>query len=85
MNHGSSHCLPSSLSSTFTCSLETLHKVQIKVMDLVSEAHFPAHLPPPWLISGADVTLSWLHKGIQKKESTELKGVKRVFFKFIGI
>lgn len=53
---------------------ETPHIVQMKVLDLVSEARFPAHLP-----LSARSTLLCLHEGIQKRGPAELRTVMRFF------
>lgn len=61
--------------------METLRNVEIKVTDLVSEAHFPDHLPSSWLLSGACITM--VAQGDTEKVTSRVKDSEKVFFKFI--
>lgn len=61
--------------------METPRNIQIKGMDLVSEAHFPAHLPLSWLVSGACITM--VAQGDTEKITSRVKDSEKFFFKFI--
>lgn len=46
--------------------------MEMKVMDLVSEAHFPAHLSPSWLVLGAYINV--VAQGGTEKVASRVKG-----------
>lgn len=55
--------------------------IQIKVMSLVSEAHFPAQPPRSWLVSGGYITV--VAQGDTEKVTSRVKDTEKFLFKFI--